>query len=99
MVGIVKSFDSGFTISSIWGAMAIAVLSYANKKQDPLVGQSALIIFAASSMKILIYDLQGSPSMVRVGTLVVVGLSMYCGGWIYNKIPSSDSEKHFRINT
>ncbi len=42
-------------------------------------------------MKVLLYDLSGSPTPVRIGTLVVLGITLYTGGWLYQKL-SGDEE-------
>ena len=42
--------------------------------------------FAASVLKILLLDLTGSPSIVRVATLVVAGATLYAGGWLYQRV-------------
>ena len=37
-------------------------------------------------MKVLRYDLAGSPTPVRIGSLVVLGMTVYIGGWLYQKL-------------
>jgi uncharacterized membrane protein len=86
MVATLKTFESGFVISSIWGLFAIVLLIIAVQYKNKILGQSSLIIFAASGLKVLLYDLTGSPSLIRVITLVVVGASLYAGGWLYQQI-------------
>ena len=86
MVATLKTFDSGFVISSIWGLFAIVLLLIAVQYKNKILAQSSLIIFAASGLKVLLYDLTGSPSLIRVITLVVVGASLYAGGWLYQQI-------------
>ena len=86
MVAIVQAASSGLVISLAWGLFAIALLVYAIWRGDQTVGQSALVVFAASGLKVLLYDLEGSPSLVRVGTLLILGVSLYVGGWLYQRI-------------
>ncbi|MGF1515288.1 MAG: DUF2339 domain-containing protein [Elainellaceae cyanobacterium] len=99
MVATIKSFDSGLVISLVWGLFAISLLLYAVKKRDKLVGQSSLVVFVASGIKVLLYDLEGSSSLLRVGTLLIVGVSLYVGGWLYQRvIASGEAENNIRNN-
>lgn len=54
--------------------------------RDKILGQSPLLNFAVSGMKVLLYDLAGSPTPVRIGSLVVLGMTLYMGGWSYQKL-------------
>ncbi|MEO0409164.1 MAG: DUF2339 domain-containing protein [Cyanobacteria bacterium P01_A01_bin.135] len=86
IVAIIKTFDSGLMISLVWALFAISLLAYAASRKDQLVGQSALVVFAASGIKVLLYDLDGSSSLMRVGTLLILGISLYIGGWLYQRV-------------
>ena len=86
MIATVRSFDSGLLISAIWGIFAVILLVIAVRARNKLLGQSSLLIFAASVLKILLLDLTGSPSIVRVATLVVAGATLYAGGWLYQRV-------------
>jgi uncharacterized membrane protein len=66
--------------------IAIGSLLAALVLHDKILGQSSLLIFALSGMKVLLYDLAGSPTPVRIGTLVVLGITLYIGGWLYQKL-------------
>jgi len=55
---------------SAWSLLFALVL------RDKILGQSSLLIFAISGMKVLLYDLSGSPTPVRIGTLVVLGITL-----------------------
>jgi uncharacterized membrane protein len=90
MIATVRSFDSGLLISAIWGVFAVALLMLAIRTRDKLLGQSSLLIFAASVLKILLLDLTGSPSIVRVATLAVAGATLYAGGWLYQRVVRDD---------
>ncbi|MGB3615996.1 MAG: DUF2339 domain-containing protein, partial [Elainellaceae cyanobacterium] len=90
MVATVKALDSGLLISLVWGLFAVSLLTIAVSRRDKLVGQSSLVIFGASGLKVLLYDLEGSPSLVRVGTLLILGVSLYAGGWLYQRIVGSE---------
>ena len=44
-------------------------------------------------MKVLLYDLAGSPTPVRIGTLVVLGVTLYIGGWLYQKLSGDEADE------
>jgi len=90
MVAIVKAFTSPLAVSSAWAALAIALLVIALRAGDHVVGRSSLLIFFASALKVLLYDLDGSPTIVRVGILIVLGCSLYLGGWLYQRMPEHE---------
>lgn len=82
----VHIFDNRVMVSFSWALLALACLLLALKFKDKLLGKSSLLIFAISAGKVLIYDLSSSAPLVRIGTLLVVGISLYVGGWLYKKI-------------
>ena len=92
MVATVRVFESGLTISIVWGVFAVVLLLIALRLRNRILGQSSLIVFAASGLKVLLYDLTGTPSLVRVLTLVVLGATLYAGGWMYQRIAPEGEE-------
>lgn len=90
LVASVRTFDSGVLISLFWGGFAVTLLLTAIRRDDTLLAQSSLLIFAASSLKVLLYDLSESNSMARVIVLVILAASLYGGGWLYQKISTKD---------
>ncbi len=86
MVGAVHLFDSRFVISVVWGLLAVATLIWSTRIRDRTLGQSALVVFAAFAVKVLLLDLSGSSSLVRIGCLVVLGVTLYVGGLLYQRI-------------
>lgn len=89
MLALARALDSGFAISVCWAALALAALAIAVAARDKELGRSSLLIFAASGVKTLLFDLQGSESLLRVFTLLVVGASLYAGGWLYQRVFST----------
>ncbi len=81
-----RVLDNGFTLSIVWAAFAVAVLIVAIVGKDKLLGQSALLIFCASGLKVLLHDLAASGSLLRVFTLIVLAASLYLGGWLYQSL-------------
>ncbi|HTT09211.1 MAG TPA: DUF2339 domain-containing protein [Gammaproteobacteria bacterium] len=79
-------FTGRIAVSLAWGALALGCLLASLSWKDKLLGQSSLLIFAISAGKVLFYDLGSSAPLVRIGTLIVVGVSFYVGGWLYRRI-------------
>ena len=90
MLTVSRVVDASLLVSIFWGIIAIGSLLTALALRDKTLGQSSLLIFALSGMKVLVYDLAGSPAPVRIGTLVVLGISLYLGGWLYQKLTASE---------
>lgn len=90
MAAAVHLFDSRLTVSSCWAILAVSCLGLALRLGDRLLAQSSLLVFAFSGIKVLVYDLAGAAPLVRIGSLVVLGVSLYLGGWLYRKIPADD---------
>ena len=44
------------------------------------------MIFAASALKVLIYDLANATPAIRIACLLVVGITFYVGGWLYRQV-------------
>jgi hypothetical protein len=78
----------------VWAGLALALLGYAVLREDRVVGQSALAVFVASGLKVLLYDLSGRATLLRVLALVVLALSLYTGGWLYQKVTPPDERFH-----
>jgi uncharacterized membrane protein len=51
-----------------------------------MLGKSSLLIFAASAAKVLLFDLSTAAPLVRIGSLVILGVTLYAGGWMYRKM-------------
>ena len=86
MTATLRIIDSNLMLSVTWAVVAIVLLLGAIKVKDKIIGQSALLIFFASGLKVLLYDLSDSNSMIRVLTLVVLSVSLYAGGWLYQSL-------------
>lgn len=91
LMGVVlRSFDNALLVSLAWGALALASLLLAFRTRDQDLGKSSLFIFAASLVKVILYDLAGAAPLLRIGSLVVVGLSLYAGGLLYKRVVALD---------
>lgn len=88
MAAVVHLLDSRLTTSLVWGLLATGCLLLAIRYRDRILGQSSLLIFGASAGKVLLYDLHQSAPLVRIGILLVLGLTLYAGGWLYQRVLS-----------
>ncbi len=86
MVCASQAVGNGMELSIGWAVLAVAVMIVAMLAKDKLLGQSALLIFAAAGIKVLLHDLSASGSLPRVLTLVVLAVSLYAGGWLYQSL-------------
>jgi uncharacterized membrane protein len=86
MAGAVHFTDSRFVVSIVWGLLAVAALIVSMTSGDRRLGRSALLVFAAFAAKVMLFDLSGTSPLVRIGSLVVLGVTMYVGGLLYQKI-------------
>ena len=49
------------------------------------LAQSSLVVFGLTAAKVLLYDLSSAPSIVRIVSLVVLGISFYVAGLLYQR--------------
>lgn len=90
----VRILEGALAISIAWAITAIVLLLYAVRRGDRMVGQSSLVIFSASGLKVLLHDLSDSAPIVRVFVLVVLAASLYAGGWLYQQLGEGDERLH-----
>lgn len=86
MSAATQIFDGKLEVSFAWGAVALACLALAFKSSDKVLGKSSLLIFAASVAKVMLFDLSSATPLVRIGLLVILGVTLYVGGWMYKKV-------------
>jgi hypothetical protein len=73
-------------LSLAWAAIGLAWLFVATARGDHALARSTLGIFAAFALKVVFADLDQAGPLVRLGILVVLGLTLYAGGWIYRRV-------------
>lgn len=84
--------NSRVLVSLAWGVLAVACLVLALNQRDKILGQSSLLIFAACAGKVLLYDLSSAAPLLRIGSLIVVGVTFYLGGWLYQKVTALEPD-------
>lgn len=92
MSAAVQILDGRLAVSFAWGVVALACLALAFRTRDKLLGKSSLLIFAASAAKVMLFDLSHAAPLVRIGLLVVLGVTLYAGGWMYKKVDQLDGQ-------
>ena len=86
MAWAIQIFDNRFVVSLVWGALALGCLLLSLQRRDKILGQSSLLVFAASVFKALLYDISLAAPLIRIASLLVLGASLYLGGWLYKKV-------------
>jgi uncharacterized membrane protein len=86
MAAALHLFDVPIVQSAAWGVLALACLIVSLARHHRLLGQSSLLVFAATAGKVLLYDLSGAPPVARIVSLVVLGVTFYFGGLLYQKM-------------
>ena len=79
--------DTPALVSLAWLALASASLAAGFYTQDRRLGQSSLLLFLLAGLKIVLFDLADTESLLRVGVLLLLGVSLYVGGLVYRKLP------------
>ena len=92
MAWAMQIFDSRFVVSLVWGSVALGCLLLSLQRRDKILGQSSLLIFAASVFKALLYDIALAAPVIRIASLLVLGASLYLGGWLYKKVAGLEAE-------
>lgn len=92
MGAAVHLFDGRLAVSFSWGVLGISCLAISLVKQDKVLGKSSLLIFAASAAKVLLFDLSGAAPLIRIACLLVLGVTLYAGGWMYRKVDTMEEQ-------
>ena len=79
-------FSERIVESAAWGVIALVCLVLSLWRHDRLLGQSSLFVFGAAAVKVMLYDLGGASPMARIVSLVVLGVTFYAGGLLYQRL-------------
>ena len=93
MAAAVHLLHERIVVSTVWGFLALACLILSLTQRNREIGQSSLLIFAATVAKVLLYDLSGAAPLVRIISLVLLGITFYLGGLLYQRLLGVDSKK------
>jgi uncharacterized membrane protein len=86
MIAIVRVVDHRIGISVCWGVLALFWMIFAITKQERFVGQSSLLILFFAAMKVFFFDLRDATPLVRIICLIILAVTLFCGGWLYQRI-------------
>lgn len=86
MAAALHGFDERIVESAAWGLLALACLGLSLWQRDRLLGQSSLLVFGAAAAKVMLYDLGGASPLARIISLVVLGITFYIGGLLYQRL-------------
>ncbi len=75
-----------FVISSVWGLFALATLMVAKKLKDGALGYSSILLLAATTLKVFLWDVSGSSPIIRIVSLMGLGVVLYICGYIMRTI-------------
>ncbi|CEK11765.1 DUF2339 domain-containing protein [Legionella hackeliae] len=73
-------------VSASWLFYAILVISFAFYRKDRVMARSALLVLSFAAGKALLYDASSTPTIVRIGCLLLTGVVLYGAGLIMRKI-------------
>lgn len=86
MAAALHLLDERIVESAAWGVLALACLGLSLWQRDRVLGQSSLLMFGATAVKVLLYDLGGASPLTRIVSLVVLGVTFYAGGLLYQRM-------------
>jgi len=86
MAAALHLLDERIVESAAWGILALACLGLSLWQRDRVLGQSSLLMFGATAVKVLLYDLGGASPLTRIISLVVLGVTFYAGGLLYQRM-------------
>ena len=86
MAAALHLLAEGIVESTAWGVIALACLGLSLWQRDRVLAQSSLLVFGAAAVKVLLYDLGGASPLTRIVSLVVLGVTFYLGGLLYQRL-------------
>jgi hypothetical protein len=89
MAAALQLLAEGIVESTAWGVLALACLGLSLWQRDRVLAQTSLLVFGAAAAKVLLYDLGGASPLTRIVSLVVLGVTFYLGGLLYQRLPAA----------
>jgi uncharacterized membrane protein len=86
MAAALHLLDERIVESTVWGVLALTCLGLSLWQRDRTLAQSSLLVFGAAAGKVLLYDLGGASPLARIISLVVLGVTFYAGGLLYQRM-------------
>ena len=85
-------FDDRLFISLAIALMAFVTMGLGVRQQDKDLGRSALLLLGVLTAKVLLADLSDAPPVTRILCLLVLGMTLYGAGLLYQRKLSAVSE-------
>jgi uncharacterized membrane protein len=92
MAAALHLLAEGIVESTAWGVIALACLGLSLWQRDRVLAQSSLFVFGAAAAKVLLYDLGGASPLTRIISLVVLGVTFYLGGLLYQRLVAASAK-------
>jgi uncharacterized membrane protein len=89
MIVTLQVLPQAIVQSVVWALIALLAVGVSLLRRDRWCGQSALLVFAATAGKVVLYDLRGSAALVRIVSLAVLGVTFYVAGLLYRRAVSA----------
>jgi hypothetical protein len=89
MAAALHLLAEGIVESAAWGVIALTCLGLSLWQRDRVLAQTSLLVFGAAAVKVLLYDLGGASPLTRIVSLVVLGVTFYLGGLLYQRLPAA----------
>ncbi len=83
---LVKNAGS-LAVSMSWLGYAVLVIAWASYKKNTLIVRQALLILGLAACKLLFYDADSAPTMLRIACLLLTGAVLYGAGIVLRKMP------------
>ncbi|HEX4389781.1 MAG TPA: DUF2339 domain-containing protein [Steroidobacteraceae bacterium] len=93
MSAILQLVSERILQSVAWGLLALGCMAWALARRERVVGQSSLLIFAATAVKVMLYDLEGAAPLPRIASLVALGITFFVAGLFYRNLARSDTAR------
>ncbi len=86
MAATVRLIHEPILQSVTWGLLALVCLACSLAQRERLLGQSSLLLFALTALKVMGSDLSGAAPLARIVSLVVLGVTFYVAGLLYRRM-------------
>jgi uncharacterized membrane protein len=75
-------------LSALWSVYAVVVLSVGFVRRSAAIRWTALLLFAATTGKVLLVDMAGLREFYRILAFFIVAILLGAAAWAYQRVPS-----------
>jgi len=87
-----KAAKSGWTL--LWSGYALLLVAYGIYRHKKHLRLFAMLLFAVTTLKLFVYDMSGSNTLVRTLAFIAMGLLMLFCSFLYNKFKHLISDEN-----